>query len=310
MGCAVIYPYFGSSNEYADYGPYGAPAGTPLNGRAYINERFDPETGLQYLHARYLDPKLGRFLSPDTWDPTLPGVDYNRYAYAGNDPINASDPTGHCWTCETQDDWDYYNMTTAESYHAKVDAIKNRENYNSWFHDMVGFDDTFERNAAWHEERIGVPAAEQVQDRGGIAAQNTFGAVMAVLGMGHGRNAKSPTWRGAGPQSGTIGVNANSKSVKALENYKPKNGVEFVYDPKTRTFLVGNGKQKHKQLAEMIGADPKTVVGGIYNRAADGRILTNERSGHFNQNWNSGTRRSFYDFMKSWGFKIDHHPGM
>jgi uncharacterized protein RhaS with RHS repeats len=27
----------------------------------------------------------------------LPGVDFNRYAYAGNDPINASDPTGHAW---------------------------------------------------------------------------------------------------------------------------------------------------------------------------------------------------------------------
>ncbi len=35
---------------------------TVANGRGYINERFDPETGLQYLHARYYDPNLGRFL--------------------------------------------------------------------------------------------------------------------------------------------------------------------------------------------------------------------------------------------------------
>jgi RHS repeat-associated protein len=63
--------------------------------KGYINERFDPETGLQYLHARYYDPQLGRFLSPDTWDPTLPGVDINRYAYSLNDPINLSDPLGH-----------------------------------------------------------------------------------------------------------------------------------------------------------------------------------------------------------------------
>ncbi len=65
------------------------------NGRGYINERFDPETGLQYLHARYYDPNLGRFLSPDTWDPTIPGVDINRYAYSLNDPINMRDPGGH-----------------------------------------------------------------------------------------------------------------------------------------------------------------------------------------------------------------------
>lgn len=36
-----------------------------------------------------------RFLSPDTWDPWLQGVDINRYAYSGNDPINRSDPSGH-----------------------------------------------------------------------------------------------------------------------------------------------------------------------------------------------------------------------
>jgi RHS repeat-associated protein len=81
------------------YGPYGNPritnAATVPTGRGYINERFDPETGLQYLHARYYDPELGRFLTPDWWDPWKEGVDFNRYAYAANDPINFSDPNGH-----------------------------------------------------------------------------------------------------------------------------------------------------------------------------------------------------------------------
>ena len=43
-------------------------------------------------------PHLARFLSPDTWDPILAGVDFNRYAYAGNDPVNGSDSNGHA-TC-------------------------------------------------------------------------------------------------------------------------------------------------------------------------------------------------------------------
>jgi RHS repeat-associated protein len=82
-----------------DYGPYGAPltsngAITPTS-KAYINERFDAETGLQYLNARYYDPNLGRFFTPDTWDPMIAGVDFNRYAYAGNDPVNGMDPSGH-----------------------------------------------------------------------------------------------------------------------------------------------------------------------------------------------------------------------
>lgn len=36
-----------------------------------------------------------RFLTPDTWDPILAGVDFNRYAYGANDPINNSDTNGH-----------------------------------------------------------------------------------------------------------------------------------------------------------------------------------------------------------------------
>ncbi|WP_202362815.1 RHS repeat-associated core domain-containing protein [Mesorhizobium sp. L-2-11] len=36
-----------------------------------------------------------RFISPDTMDPTMPGVGTNRYAYAENDPVNKSDPNGH-----------------------------------------------------------------------------------------------------------------------------------------------------------------------------------------------------------------------
>ena len=96
-----------------DYGPYGQPlvsgGSTVLNGRGYINERYDAETGLQYLHARYLDPALGvrkLTLSPDTWDPILAGVDINRYAYAGNDPVNQSDPNGHHWLASgTSNNW-------------------------------------------------------------------------------------------------------------------------------------------------------------------------------------------------------------
>jgi len=63
--------------------------------KSYIGERFDPETGLLYLNARYMDPVLGRFISPDDWDPTKDGVGTNRYAYALNDPVNKSDQSGH-----------------------------------------------------------------------------------------------------------------------------------------------------------------------------------------------------------------------
>ena len=85
----------GALLEAAIYAPYGAQSPGLTIAKGYIGERHDPETGLLYLNARYMDPVLGRFLSPDDWDPTIPGVGTNRYAYAANDPINLSDPSGH-----------------------------------------------------------------------------------------------------------------------------------------------------------------------------------------------------------------------
>jgi hypothetical protein len=42
-----------------------------------------------------MDPRLARFVSPDDWDPTLSGVGTNRYAYAGNEPVNKADNNEH-----------------------------------------------------------------------------------------------------------------------------------------------------------------------------------------------------------------------
>ncbi|MGR9355869.1 RHS repeat-associated core domain-containing protein [Rhizobium leguminosarum] len=82
--------------EQTGYAAYGEATNTTFQTKkGYIGERFDPETGLMYLNARYYDPAFGRFVSPDDWDPTQEGVGTNRYAYAHNDPVNKSDPNGH-----------------------------------------------------------------------------------------------------------------------------------------------------------------------------------------------------------------------
>jgi RHS repeat-associated protein len=50
---------------------------------------------LDYMHARYCSPLLGRFLSPDPLgaEPNRP-QGWNRYAYALNNPLKWVDPTG------------------------------------------------------------------------------------------------------------------------------------------------------------------------------------------------------------------------
>jgi RHS repeat-associated protein len=66
---------------------------TTLN---YTGQRLDG-TGLLYYHARYYDPALGRFISPDSVVPDYKDPqDLNRYSYVKNNPVRYNDPTGHC----------------------------------------------------------------------------------------------------------------------------------------------------------------------------------------------------------------------
>lgn len=52
-------------------------------------------TAQSHAGARVMQRQTARFISPDDWDPNLPGVGTNRYSYSENDPINKSDPNGH-----------------------------------------------------------------------------------------------------------------------------------------------------------------------------------------------------------------------
>ncbi|MEZ4352903.1 MAG: toxin TcdB middle/N-terminal domain-containing protein [Myxococcota bacterium] len=57
--------------------------------REFTGHATDPESGLQYAGARYYDPSLARFLSPDPAE-----VAADPWAYVGWDPINQIDPNG------------------------------------------------------------------------------------------------------------------------------------------------------------------------------------------------------------------------
>ena len=87
-----------------NYHPFGeisldqqdAPAlALPGEDKGFVGERFDAAAGLQYLNARYYDPALGLFTSPDWFEVTEAGVGTHRYSYSGNDPVNTLDAGGN-----------------------------------------------------------------------------------------------------------------------------------------------------------------------------------------------------------------------
>ncbi|MBX3002089.1 MAG: RHS repeat-associated core domain-containing protein [Caldilineaceae bacterium] len=74
------------------YGTTRSSNGTLPTDRTFTDQKAD-STGLLYLNARYYDPSLGTFLSPDTLVPDTGRVfDYNRFAYARLNPLKYTDP--------------------------------------------------------------------------------------------------------------------------------------------------------------------------------------------------------------------------
>ncbi len=115
----------GALVEQTGYAAYGEKTNAAFaTSKSYIGERFDAETGLLYLNARYMDPAFGRFISPDDWDPVLEGVWTNRYAYAQNDPVNKADNNGHQYLDVTGFSKSYVAKEVAIAQQAVIDGSK------------------------------------------------------------------------------------------------------------------------------------------------------------------------------------------
>ena len=92
-----------------DYLPFGEEIGAGVGGRLYsqgyisdgtrqqfTGQERDGETGLDYMKARYFSNLQGRFTSADSMSGSkLNPQSFNLYAYALNNPLRYTDPSGH-----------------------------------------------------------------------------------------------------------------------------------------------------------------------------------------------------------------------
>ncbi|MBR4274567.1 MAG: RHS repeat-associated core domain-containing protein, partial [Bacilli bacterium] len=97
----VTYVYDAWGNHKA-YDQYGVENTSPsfignVNPFRYRGYYFDSDTGLYCLRARYFDPEIGQFISPDDVSYMEFGAigGLNLYAYCNYNPVMYSDPSGH-----------------------------------------------------------------------------------------------------------------------------------------------------------------------------------------------------------------------
>ena len=114
-----------ASYSYDAFGARTRTGGTAVAGLGYDGEYADAESGLIYLRARYYDPATAGFL---TRDP-LEALTGSAYGYAGNDPLNAGDPSGLCQGSPV----DYFNCFR--------DAARNSEAGRDIYQTALGFAD-------------------------------------------------------------------------------------------------------------------------------------------------------------------------
>ena len=80
--------------------PYGGvrwSSGSMPTDYGFTGMKDDTYIKLIQMGARWYDPQIGRWISPDTIvpDPVKP-QQYNRFSYVGNNPLKFIDPTGYC----------------------------------------------------------------------------------------------------------------------------------------------------------------------------------------------------------------------
>ncbi len=89
----------GVTVEEVHYKPFGATherTGSVELAHKYTSQEQDGGTGLYYYGARYYDPELGRFITPDSIVPySSDPQSFNRYSYVRNNPVVYTDPSGH-----------------------------------------------------------------------------------------------------------------------------------------------------------------------------------------------------------------------
>ena len=125
-----------ASRAYYAYGAERSASGDLQTDHTFTGQKSDA-TGLLYYNARYYDPALGTFISPDTIIPD-PGrvIDYNRFLYVRGSPPKYMDPGGLIAVCFRGGSKNHEENPTSNFSDMCMEAI-DAVGYNEYIHGEI-----------------------------------------------------------------------------------------------------------------------------------------------------------------------------
>lgn len=163
------------------FNPYGSLNSSSHAGNTllrYNGEYTSTDNGLIYLRARTYDPSTAQFLSVD---PALPETG-EPYAYARDNPLNVTDPTGRSWTVVK---WIAIGVAVAAIVVvATVPAIATAAAYTAVAAGIAAVGATVGENGALATGEIAIyTGAAAVAVGGGTSPLAAAGGVTALVGL-------------------------------------------------------------------------------------------------------------------------------
>jgi RHS repeat-associated protein len=270
--------------EYEAWGNYLGSSGASYNSIGYTGQRFDSETGLMPLGngERYYSAATGSFNQQDSFSGLLnvpPSL--NRYAYAHDNPVSHTDPSGHiipiilligaaaiALTAVTTGTIRAHSEHELEGVEQKWASNDPRRNWGSAFGDGTGATKVFN---AWSGQDTYTGRDLSTGER---AWQGTLGAVEVV---GNATAVGGLVFKG-----GSLGINLARGSEEAyqsvagvtrsLKNFRP-----LLEDARSVGRVLRNPIQSGKAAASTV-SESYSSIGGVKGALKEAWTFTREEA--------------------------------